>query len=495
MTLREHTAQLERDLARVVARFFLPSEDLGSSRSRVAQIVARVLDAPVLVTERTAADLVADLSSRHADAVALLTANAGAVGSRVVGSPLTDSQTLVVGAAFTAEYAVEGAALCNPSAVEHPSQDGLGPDELRIAVALRCIGEGHISSIGFAEAVIDADGAWSFATRARPLVLPGIGAGDWSRHHFGRALEHEGHLTDLTSAVMSALPARFTVPELEDALLHLPDQLSNRPDSRAPIQAMRDMAASAYRAEFPPDSALSSRMLLPVAAEENRGMEDARFVRFTDADGVVAYRATYTAYDGRDVAPRLITSPDLAEFAVHRLTGSGAQNKGMALFPRLVGGQHLALSRTDGENISLARSADGLIWDDAGIVHRPTQLWELVQLGNCGAPIETERGWLVLTHGVGPLRTYSLGAILLDLEDPSRVIARSTAPLLQPTGDLVDGYVPRVVYSCGGIAHRGTLWIPVGVGDQRIRVFSIAVDELIESLSEEQQSDRPAEAR
>ena len=286
--------------------------------------------------------------------------------------------------------------------------------------------------------------------------------GDWSRKHFGRALEHEGHLTDLANAVLSELPERFTVAELEYALLELPDQLSTRPDSRGPTQAMRDMASSAYRADFTPDTPLSARMLLPVAAEENHGMEDARFVRFTDADGVVGYRATYTAYDGHDIAPRLITSPDLSEFAIHRLTGSGAHNKGMALFPRLVGGHHLALSRTDGENISLARSTDGVIWDDVGIVHRPTELWELVQLGNCGAPIETDRGWLVLTHGVGPLRTYSLGALLLDLDDPSRVIGRSTEPLLQPVGDRRDGYVPRVVYSCGGIAHRGTLWIPMG---------------------------------
>lgn len=212
-------------------------------------------------------------------------------------------------------------------------------------------------------------------------------------------------------------------------------------------------------------------------------MEDARFVRFTDADGAVGYRATYTAYNGHDIAPRLITSPDLNEFAIHRLTGSGAHNKGMALFPRLIGGHHLALSRTDGENISLARSTDGVIWEDVGIVHRPTELWELVQLGNCGAPIETDRGWLVLTHGVGPLRTYSLGALLLDLDDPSRVIARSTEPLLRPSAGLRDGYVPRVVYSCGAIAHRGTLWIPVGVGDSRIRIFSIAIDEVIASLS------------
>jgi predicted GH43/DUF377 family glycosyl hydrolase len=481
--MRAHSAHLEHDPSRVVARFFLPGDGLPSSHSRVAQIIARVLASPAELTKAKADEVIADLSTRHTDSADIVAANARAVGSRVVeSSSLTDAQRVVLGAAFTAEYAVEGAALCNPSAVEHPSQDGLAPNELRVAIALRCIGEGHISSIGFAEAVIDADGVWAFEDRARPLSAPTVWGGDWSRKHFGRALEHEGHLTDLANAVLSELPERFTVAELEYALLELPDQLSTRPDSRGPIQAVRDMAASAYRADFTPDTPLSGRMLLPVAAEENRGMEDARFVRFTDADGVVGYRATYTAYDGRDIAPRLITSPDLSEFAIHRLSGSGAHNKGMALFPRLVGGRHLALSRTDGENISLASSSDGVIWDDDGIVHRPTELWELVQLGNCGAPIETDKGWLVLTHGVGPLRTYSLGALLLDLDDPSRVIGRSTEPLLQPVGDRRDGYVPRVVYSCGGIAHRGTLWIPIGVGDARIRIFSVGIEELIDSL-------------
>jgi predicted GH43/DUF377 family glycosyl hydrolase len=483
VTIREHPAGLDNDRTRVVARFFLPGEGLRSPHSRVAQIIARVIAGPVALTERMAADVVRELSVRHAGVADLLAANARAVASRIVGpAALTDAQGAVLGAAFTAEYAVEGAALCNPSAVEHPSQDGLGPNELRVAIALRCIGEGHVSSIGFAEAVIDADDGWTFEERATPLTLPIVRGAEWSRQHFGRALEHQGHLTDLASAVLSNLPDRFSVAELEYALLELPDQLSTRPDSRWPTQAMRDMAASAYRAEFLPTTPLSGRMLLPVDAEENRGMEDARFVRFTGADAVTGYRATYTAYDGRDIAPRLITSPDLREFTIHRLTGSGAHNKGMALFPRLVGGLHLALSRTDGENISLAKSVDGVIWDDVGIVHRPTELWELVQLGNCGAPIETESGWLVLTHGVGPLRTYSLGAILLDLDDPSRVVGRLREPLLQPASMLRDGYVPRVVYSCGAIAHRGILWIPVGVGDDRIRVFSIEIDEVIAAL-------------
>ncbi|MEI5582445.1 MULTISPECIES: glycosylase [unclassified Agromyces] len=482
--IRAHRAALEHDPSRVVARLFLPGDGLPSSHSRVTQIVDRVLESPPRLTQETADRVVAALAERHPDAVEVILANARAVGSRVRESAaLTESQAVVLGAAFTAEYAVEGAALCNPSAVVHPSQDGLARDELRVAISLRCIGEGHVSSIGFAEAVIGADDSWTFLPRAAPITTPAISGGDWFRHHFSRALEDEGHLSDLANAVVGDLPERFTGVELELALLTLPDQLSTRPDSREPTQALRDMAASAYRAEFPPAAPLSARVLLPVAAEEDHGVEDARFVRFTDADGTVGYRATYTAYDGRNVAPRLITSPDLSSFAFHRLAGSGAHDKGMALFPRRVGGDHLALTRTDGENILLARSADGVIWDDVGIVHRPAEPWELVQLGNCGSPIETEAGWVVLTHGVGPLRTYSLGALLLDLDDPSRVIARSTAPLLQPTGPLLDGYVPRVVYSCGALVHRGTMWIPVGVGDARIRVYSVPIDELIASMT------------
>lgn len=482
--IRAHPAHLEHDPSRVIARLFLPGDGFPSSHSRVTQIIARVLDSPAPLTREVADRVVADLAQRHSDAAGLILANGRAVGSRLRDSAeLTESQALVLGAAFTAEYAVEGAALCNPSAIAHPSQDGLAPDQLRVAIALRGIGEGHISSIGFAEAVIGADGTWTFSPRSAPITGPVISAGDWSRHHFGRVLEDEGHLSDLANAVVEDLPERFTGVDLEHALLTLPGELSTRPDSREPTQALRDVAASAYRAEFAASVPLSARVLLPVTAEEDHGVEDARFVRFTDADGTVEYRATYTAYDGRDIAPRLITSPDLTSFAVHRLTGTAARNKGMALFPRLVAGRHLALSRTDGENISLAGSADGVIWDDLGIVHRPTELWELVQLGNCGSPIETDAGWVVLTHGVGPLRTYSLGALLLDLDDPSQVIARSTAPLLEPTGGLQAGYVPRVVYSCGAIVHRGILWIPVGVGDARIRVFSVPMDELVASMT------------
>jgi predicted GH43/DUF377 family glycosyl hydrolase len=243
------------------------------------------------------------------------------------------------------------------------------------------------------------------------------------------------------------------------------------------------MAWSAYEAEFREDTDLSQRVLLPVTAGESNGIEDARFVIYTREDGTVEYKASYTAYDGRSIAPRLILSPDLRTFTMHRLMGKAAVNKGMAFFPRAIGGLDWALTRTDGENISIASSKNGLSWANVGVLHRPERLWEAVQLGNCGSPIETDRGWLVVTHGVGLVRRYSIAALLLDLEDPTRVIARLEQPMLEPVGDLREGYVPNVVYSCGGIVHDGTLWLPYGVGDQRVRAAAIGVAELLDAMT------------
>jgi predicted GH43/DUF377 family glycosyl hydrolase len=306
--------------------------------------------------------------------------------------------------------------------------------------------------------------------------------GRWRSEHLRASIEHEQQLTELSSATLDRLPVEFTTAEVEHAIQSLPAELLHHRDSAVALNALREMIESAYTAVFDEGTALTQRVLLPVAVEEDHGMEDARFVRFTADDGTTEYRATYTAYDGRDIAPRLITSPDLRSFAVHRLSGPSARNKGMALFPRPVDGMHLALARTDGESISLARSVDGVIWSDETTIHVPTEPWEIVQTGNCGSPIETPRGWLVLMHGVGPLRVYSMGALLLDLDDPAKVLARSARPFLQPTASTRAGYVPNVVYSCGGIVRDGTLWVPYGIGDARVAVFSIDVETLIDSL-------------
>lgn len=479
----EHPTELWPDPRRVVGRLFLPGEELSPGRSRAAQIAERVLAVPDDDVAQVVADIVADFEPRHRDLTAMLTRHAAAVASRVPdAAALGPERTLLLGAAFTAEYAVEAAALCNPSVVAHPDQNGLEPGQLRVAVALRAIGEGHISSIEFAEAVIGPGPRWAFSERTLPLAMASTTAGTWRREHLRAALEHEGHLDELSSAVLARLPEHFSAPAVVEAMQNIPEEPFGRHEGRAGRDALRDVASSAYVARFDEDTTLGQRVLLPTAADEMSGMEDARFVLAEDPDGRREYRATYTAYDGRTIAPRLIVSADLRTFAVHRLTGPAARNKGMALFPRQVGGMHLALTRSDGESISLARSAEGVVWDDEVVVHTPRQPWEVVQTGNCGSPLETSRGWLVLTHGVGPMRDYAIGAILLDRDEPTTVLARTEQPLLRARGSRRDGYVPNVVYSCGGILHEDRLWVPYGIGDDRIAVFCTDVEELLDSM-------------
>ena len=488
-----HADRLRADPSRVVAQLFLPGEGVASTHSRAAQIVERVLALPPETVRTLARDLLADFGPRHLDTADLLRANARAVGSRVqTTKPLTEDQSIVLGATFTAEYAVEAAALCNPSAVEHPDQSGLLPGQLRVAVALRAIGEGHISSIEFTEAVIGPGDAWVFAPRRGPVATATILPARWHSSRLRTALEHEDQVNELTSWVLERLPSVFSGVDVEAAIAALPPELLHHRDSGSALNTLRDMVSSAYIARFDPTTDLGQRVLLPAAVEEHNGMEDARLVRFTADDGSLAYRATYTAYDGRDIAPRLITTSDLVSFSIHRLSGPSARNKGMALFPRTVNGRHLALARTDGESISLASSPDGFIWSGDTLLNVPAEPWEIVQTGNCGSPIETDRGWLVLTHGVGPFRVYSISAILLDLDDPSVVLARSHRPILRPEGADREGYVPNVVYSCGGIVHDGRLWVPIGIGDAQVGVFSTDLGTLLDSMEPVASSDLSA---
>lgn len=481
--MRTTTDELLPDHSRTIARLFLPNEDMRAGHSRVAEVVHRVLAIPPEEIEKAAERIVACCMGRIDHLMAVLEDHAATMSFHIdFPDTLTRAQTIVLGAAFTSEYAVEGAALCNPSAVPHPDQSGLPAGALRVAVSMRGIGEGHISSIGFASAVISARGKWTMDTRDRPLVTADITDARWRREHFKHALEQEHRLSELTHSVIRALPEYAGGAELELAIRALPVELAHHHNAPRDLEILRNMMASAYEARFPPESSLSQRVLVPISPEEASGMEDARFVLFTYPDGSTGYRGTYTAYAGHRIAPRLITSPDLAHFEIHRLSGEAAHNKGIALFPRHVGERYLALTRTDGESMYVAQSEDGTQWTDATPLHSPRQLWEIIQTGNCGSPIETDRGWLVVTHGVGPMRHYSIGALLLDLEDPTTVIGYLKDPLLEPEGDLRNGYVPNVVYSCGGVVHNGVLWLPYGVGDSRIRVASAPVTEILDLM-------------
>ncbi|MGH8891475.1 MAG: glycosylase, partial [Acidothermaceae bacterium] len=341
---------------------------------------------------------------------------------------------------------------------------------------------GHLSSLGFCTAVAGPGALWSFQPRALPVVAGTTAGAHWRREHLRAVLTDQGRVSGLAHSVLASLPDTFTGVQLERALVEAHHDLLARPGGAATVERLRRLVASAYEVRFPRDVTLSQQVLMPATAEESSGLEDARFVRFIGDDGVIEYRATYTAYDGRRIAPRLLTSPDLRSFGAHRLAGPAARNKGMALFPRLIGGLHWALCRSDGESNCLATSDDGFVWAKAALVQVPEAPWEVLQIGNCGSPIETDRGWLVLTHGVGPMRTYAIGAMLLDLDNPTRVLGRLERPLLQATEAERDGYVPNVVYSCGGLVHDGLLWLPYGIGDARIGVAWADLDELLDAI-------------
>ncbi len=480
LDVRDAGAELRPDPARVVAELFLPGESTPGAASRSERVIARVLAAPREEIDTTAALLDRDFAARHPGLDPTVRDNAAKV--RAGSAELDPVLAFVLGATFTAEYAVEGAALCNPSVVLAPDQAGVPTGGLRVLLSLRSIGDGHVSAISFVTAIVGPGREWRFEDRALPLTRAVISEGAWARDHLRAALEHDGELTDIARAVLQQLPEVARASDIDRVIRRLPGEYFSHYESRDRVEKVRAVGRSAYDAAFAPDSALSGRVLLPATDEERHGMEDARFVAFTDDDGRQEYRGSYTAYDGRSIRSRLVVTNDFREFSIHRLIGAPALTKGMAFFPRRIGGRLLALTRSGGETISLASSRDGLAWVDEAPVYAPSLLWEVVQSGNCGSPIETDRGWLVLTHGVGPMRRYCIGAILLDLDDPTRVLARLEVPMLAPDPPQRDGYVPNVVYTCGGIVHDGMLWVPYGIGDSRVRVASVPLADMFEAM-------------
>lgn len=387
-----------------------------------------------------------------------------------------------MGAYFSHEYAVEAAALCNPSMVAHPDQSVLRPGQLRVAVSLRQIGEGHLSSIGFASAVLGPGNRLAVQGRSGPLVSGRRGHVRQRRDLLAAGLREEGWDNEVCASVLAALPEHYDEAGFERVLAALPPDLFYRNTTPDTLEQLRRLSAASYAVAFPADTLLHERVLWPATAAESNGMEDARFVRFVDDAGAPTYQATYTAYDGRRIAPRRLASDDLGHFRIDPMRGPGARNKGMALFPRSVDGRHLALCRSDGETIGLTVLADDNTWRAPVPLHGPRRSWELIQVGNCGSPIETAAGWLVLTHGVGPMRRYAIGALLLDLHQPERVIAELPGALLVPDDTERDGYVPNVVYSCGGLLHGDLLWLPYGASDARVGFATVPLDALVEAM-------------
>ena len=467
--------------SRVVIRPFEPTSD-----NRIEKIIARVSSLPEDQVERLLDKVMQEFHERHQRTREFFLHRFDQVRNHMLtDQPLSKSRRLLIGAYFTQEYALESAALFNPSMVWHPDQSGLPEGARRFILSLRATGEGHISSITFRSGVIDAASRIRMDEPTRFVAAPDLVPNAlYEKALFYRKLTELGINGPLTDQVMAALGDRFTLNDLGCTLQNVLKHNRARQREFEPIaQTMLVLAKANYEIRFGPELNVSERIIFPSSPTETNGIEDARFVRFTHADGRAVYYATYTAYDGRVTLPQMLETEDFLHFKVSTLNGPEVRNKGFALFPRMVKGQYAMLSRQDNENIYLMYSDMPHFWYSKELIAKPTYSWEFVQLGNCGSPIETEAGWLVLTHGVGPMRKYALGAFLLDRDDPARVIGRLDTPLLEPNANEREGYVPNVVYSCGALTHSRDLVIPYAMSDYASTFATVRLDDVLAAMT------------
>jgi predicted GH43/DUF377 family glycosyl hydrolase len=469
------------DRARVLIRPFTPA-----SEQRIVKIIARLLALGEDEIQALLAQVLTEFSGRHQKTRELFLERFEFVRPQLLTDrELSEARRLVIGAYFTHEYSLEAAALFNPSIVPHPDQTDVPAGSLRFVLSLRATGEGHVSSITFRTGLIDADNRISINTPTRFVTEPQpVPDTAYDKPRFAQQLAELGYAGEFTRRTLAPLGESFSLAELRAAIAMVQNQMVSADPATilAASNVILVLALSNYRVRFPADQRMSERVIFPHSPSQSNGIEDARFVAFQQDDGTRTYYATYTAYDGRATNPQMLETADFLDFSFITLTGAAVQNKGMALFPRKLGGRYAMLSRQDNENISIMFSDDLHFWRTATLLLKPTFAWEFVQLGNCGPPIETERGWLVLSHGVGAMRKYSIGAFLLDREDPTKVLGRLREPLLTPAEDEREGYVPNVVYSCGALLHGRELIIPYAVSDFATRFATVPLDAVLAAM-------------
>jgi len=467
---------------RVIIRFF--HNDL----ERSAGIVKKVSEMQDEDVEVSLAQTLRDFARRHRNLTKKFLKHYEKAkellnGTSVNLKKISENKKLLIGSYFSMEYSIESAAFFNPSMVESPDQTGLQEGSKRVVVSFRATGEGHISSIVFHTGVIDYKGDLEFEETGRYVDQPEM----IRRHHYNK----KGFISKLLemnvdkniiSLIMEPLSEKFIYGELLKTVNEALESNNANEEKQRAIKEIIWLADSHYEIKFSLDTDISERVIFPVSYTERKGIEDARFVRFVDDNGQIIYYATYTAYDGFAILPKLIVTKDFYHFEVKPLHGKGAQNKNLALFPRKINGQYVMLSRIDGVNSYIGFSDNINIWEEPVKLQEPYYPWEYIQIGNCGAPEETPEGWLLITHGVGPMRRYCLGASLLDLDDPTKEIGRLKEPLLIPNEEEREGYVPNVVYSCGSIIHNEKIIIPYGLSDTGAAFLSVDLEGLIEKL-------------
>ena len=466
------------DNTRVITLPHIPSKI-----PRISNIIKKVLKLSESEAEQQLEETLFLFADRHRNIEQLLMRHYERVSEYVIKKDsISTTQKLLIGAFFTMEYSIESAALFNPSIVPHPDQSLLPEGSMRFVMSLRATGEGHISSIVFRSGILDKNLSFNFDSVSEYVETPDIVHDPtYNNKLFKLKLQDLKAWNNTSEKILNSLPDHFTHQELQKSIRSIFLDTDFSADSWT-ITTMHWLADSNYKIKFDEETALSERVIYPISANESKGIEDARFVKFTHDNGKVVYYATYTAFNGRRVLSQMIETEDFETFKMITLNGEGVKNKGMALFPRKINGKYAMLSRQDGESNYIMFSDDLHFWEEGILLQKPEQPWELVQIGNCGSPIETDKGWLVMTHGVGNMRQYSIGVILLDLEDPTKVIAKLENPLMTANDEEREGYVPNVIYSCGSMLVGNNLIVPYAMSDVASRIAIVDINDLFNEM-------------
>lgn len=470
------------DSSRVVASYFMNGDQ------RTQKLIGRIMAMDENQVNLSLEHTLREFASRHRNISRIFFKHCANIqgiieGMQINYAALTDQRKMLIGSYCTMEYAIESAAFFNPSIVEDVDQLYLENGEKRIILSFRATGEGHISSIVFRRAVLDKNNDLQVLKIGDHVDKAEITHKKlYNKQRFIKKL-HEMSIPDkYSSSIMKDLPDKFEYYALKNAVNKVFTDNMISAERRMALEEVTWLADSFYDVQFGLDSDISERVIFPISDSESRGIEDARFVRFTDDDNTERVYATYTAYNGHTILPKLLTTEDFYTFRVMPLHGTGAQNKNLAMFPRKIKGKYAMLARIDGVNNYLMYSNRTTLWNNPVMIQEPRFPWEFTQIGNCGSPLWTDQGWLVISHGVGPMRRYCIGVSLFDLDDPSREIGRLDEPLLSPREDEREGYVPNVVYSCGSIIHNQSLILPYAVSDYSSTYGVVDMAELLDAL-------------
>lgn len=472
--------RLNPDVRKVIPRFFNTGEERGRA------LINRVLLLTADEVNEVLFQVQTEFSKRYSNIKVIFEKHFELIKHLLPEKELLElsvEKKLLIGSYFTMEYSLEHAALFNPSIVEDPDQSGAGEGEKNVIISFRATGEGHISSLIFKRAKLSKNADIQFEPSGKYMNEGRVSQKKRNNKEAFRELLSQTILPeDVRADILNRLDDTFSYKQIETVLK---TSLHGLPAGMARNKLRYDilsMVNTTYELHFQSDSLLSERVIFPVTFTEKNGIEDARFIKFTREDGSSTYMATYTAYDGSFILPHLIETKDFLHFKMSALHGKAAINKNLALFPRKINGQYAMISRIDGVNNYIMFSDDLYLWETAVLLQQPMYPWEFIQIGNAGSPIETERGWLIITHGVGPMRKYCLGASLFDLNDPTKELGRLKSPLLMPEEDERHGYVPNVVYSCGTIIHNDKLFIPYAVSDYATSFATVSLKALLDEI-------------